>query len=85
MVYKCSRSSTSHLLWGRAAAGLRRHLGRTGLMRVKPLSRACKHKVHVQLNWLLVLGNEVLCIQPIPSLAAVTVMWFQLKYEKARA
>lgn len=77
VVYKGSRSSASHLWWGRAAAGLRRHLGRTGL--------ACKYKVHVQLNRLLVPGNEVLHIQPIPLVVAVIVMWFDLKYEMARA
>lgn len=33
--------------------GSRRNLDRTGLIRVWPLSRACKQKVHVQLNWLL--------------------------------
>jgi len=82
---KGSHSSASHLWWGRAAAGLRRHQGRTGSMRAEPLSRACKHKVHVQLNWLLVPGNEVLCIQPIPSVVAVTVMWFHLKSEMAKA
>lgn len=82
---KVSHSSTSHLMWGRAAAGLRRHLGRTALRKVKSLSRACKHKVHVQLSWLLVPVNEVLCVQPIPSLVAVIVMWFHLKYEMARA
>lgn len=49
-VYKGSGSSASDLLWGE---GSRRNLDRTGLMRVWSLSRACNHKVHIQLNWLL--------------------------------
>lgn len=48
--------------------GSRRNLDRTGLMRVWPLSRACKHKVHIQLNWLLPYA-----FNPIPSLVVAIV------------
>lgn len=48
--------------------GSRRNLDKTGLMRVWPLSRACKHKVHIQLNWLLPYA-----FNPIPSLVVAIV------------
>lgn len=63
-VQRCRRQCQSPLV----GEGSKKNLDRTGLMRVWPLSRVYKHKVHIQLNWLLLYAFKA-----IPSLAVAIV------------